>query len=177
MLRAQKLNWYTFGMKTLLILRHAKSSWNNANLTDHERPLNKRGKADAPRMGKLLADEELTPDLIITSSAERALTTAEQVALASGYEAEIIVTRELYHADPEDYLEVLREKAGSNERVMVVGHNPGMEALVEELTGSYELMPTAALAQVKLPIASWGELVEGVVGELVGVWRPKELGK
>lgn len=162
-------------MKTLLILRHAKSSWNNANLTDHERPLNKRGKADAPRMGKLLADEGLMPDLIITSSAERALTTAEQAALASGYEAEIIVTRHLYHADPEEYFEVLHEKGGSHERVMVVGHNPGIEALVEELTGNYEVMSTAALAQVQLPIASWAELVEGVAGELIGVWRPKEL--
>ena len=162
-------------MKTLLILRHAKSSWNNANLADHERPLNKRGKGDAPRMGKLVKDEELTPDLIISSSAERALTTAEQVALAGGYEEEIIVTRQLYHADPEDYLEVLREKAGLHERVMVVGHNPGMESLVEELTGSYEVMSTATLAQVVLPIESWADLTEGVTGELIGVWRPKEL--
>lgn len=162
-------------MKTLLILRHAKSSWNNANLADHERPLNKRGKRDAPRMGKLLAEKELTPDLIITSSAERALTTAEQVALSSGYEQEIVVTRQLYHGDPEDYFEVLQEKGDPHNLVMVVGHNPGMEALVEDLTESYELMPTAALVQVALPIESWSDLAEGVVGELMGMWRPKEL--
>lgn len=162
-------------MKTLLILRHAKSSWDNANLTDHERPLNKRGKQDAPRMGKLLAELSLTPDLIITSSAERALTTAELAALHSGYEQEIMVTRQLYHADPEDYLEVLREKGEPHTCVMVVGHNPGMEALVEDLTGSYQVMPTAALAQVSLPIDSWVEFTDAVEGELIGIWRPKEL--
>lgn len=162
-------------MKTLLILRHAKSSWKNTNLSDYERPLNKRGKRDTPRMGALLAAENLTPDLIITSSAERALTTAELVALSSGYEEKITVTRQLYHGDPEDYFEQLREKGGSHERVMVVGHNPGIEALVEDLTGSYELMPTAALAQVELPIESWADCTDTVVGKLIKVWRPKEL--
>jgi phosphohistidine phosphatase len=162
-------------MKTLLILRHAKSSWDNSNLADHERPLNKRGKRDAPRMGKLLADEKLVPDLIITSSAKRALTTAQFAAQNSGYEHDIIVTRQLYHADPEEYLAVLREKGEPHACVMVVGHNPGMEMLVEDLTGSYQLMSTAALAQVALPIDSWAEFTEDVEGKLIGVWRPKEL--
>lgn len=162
-------------MKTLFILRHAKSSWKNRNQADYERPLNKRGKRDAPRMGKLLAAEQLTPDLIITSSAERALLTAELVALNSGYERELLVTRQLYHAAPEDYLAVLREKGEPYHSVMVVGHNPGMEALLEDLTGSYEIMPTAALAQVALPIPSWAELTENISGQLVNMWRPKEL--
>ena len=126
-------------------------------------------------MGKLLAAEQLTPDLIITSSAERALLTAELVALNSGYERELLVTRQLYHAAPEDYLAVLREKGEPYHSVMVVGHNPGMEALLEDLTGSYEIMPTAALAQVALPIPSWAELTENISGQLVNMWRPKEL--
>ena len=88
-------------MRTLLILRHAKSSWANNRLADHARPLNKRGKLDAPRMGQLLRREELMPDLVISSTAERALTTAEMAALACGYEAAIRVTRDFYHADPE----------------------------------------------------------------------------
>lgn len=163
-------------MKTLLILRHAKSSWDNAQLTDYERPLTSRGKQDAPLMGKLLREQDLVPDLIITSSAERALATAEAVALASGYEQEIHPTRSFYHADPEAYLDVLRQLDDSLERVMVVGHNPGMEELVEELTGSWEQMSTAALAQVSLPIDHWRELEDGTTGELVNVWRPKELG-
>jgi phosphohistidine phosphatase len=162
-------------MKTLLILRHAKSSWNNSQLSDYERPLNSRGKQDAPRVGQLLRDEELVPDLIITSSAERALKTAEAVADASGFENEIKYTRHLYHAAPEQYIEVLQEVGGDYERVMVVGHNPGIEYLVELLTDVGERMPTAALAQVDLPIEQWAELDEEVKGKLVNVWRPKEL--
>lgn len=162
-------------MKTLLVLRHAKSSWDNVMLTDYERPLNKRGKIDAPRMGKLLREQDLVPDLIITSSAERALATAEAVALASGYEQEIRVTRSFYHADPEAYIDALRQLDDSLGRVMVVGHNPGMEELVEELTDSWEAFPTAALAQIALPIAHWRELEDGVTGDLVNLWRPKEM--
>lgn len=163
-------------MKTLLILRHAKSSWANMQLTDYERPLNNRGKRDAPRMGKLLREQDLMPDLILTSSAERALATAEAVALASDYEQEIKYTRSFYHADPEPYIEALQQLDDSYERVMVIGHNPGIEELVEELTGLWERMPTAALAQVALPINHWHELDEEITGELVNLWRPKELG-
>ncbi|MCB8920643.1 MAG: histidine phosphatase family protein [Ardenticatenaceae bacterium] len=162
-------------MKTLLILRHAKSSWSNATLGDHDRPLNERGKADAPRMGKLLKQEGLTPDLIISSSAERALATAEAVALASDYDAEIQVTRQLYLADPEDYLEALRERGGSHNRVMVVGHNPGIEELVAQLAQQFETMSTATLAQIDLSISNWRELDDEIVGTLVNVWRPKEM--
>ena len=162
-------------MKTLLILRHAKSSWDDSRLSDYERPLNSRGKRDAPRMGQLLRDEELVPDLIITSPAERAVATAEAVATASGYAHEIKFTRQLYHAAPEEYVEVLQEEGGNYQRVMVVGHNPGIEYLVELLTDVDERMPTCALAQVELPIEQWTELNEEVMGKLVNVWRPKEL--
>jgi phosphohistidine phosphatase len=162
-------------MKTLLILRHAKSDWNNSRMSDYERPLNARGKIDAPNMGQVLRDEELVPELIITSSAERARTTAELAAISCGYENDIVYTRELYHAAPDAYLETLRELGQENERVMVVGHNPGIEYLVELLTEEREVMPTAALAQVELPIAQWADLDEEVVGKLVNVWRPKEL--
>ncbi len=162
-------------MKTLLILRHAKSSWSNSALGDHERPLNSRGKSDAPRMGRLLKHEGLVPQLIISSSAKRALKTAELAAESAGYEAEIQVTRRLYHAGPENYYNVLRDVGDSVERVMVVGHNPGMEELVEELGGLYERMPTAALAQIELPIKSWEAMDGEIDGRLVNFWRPKEL--
>ncbi|MFO7540911.1 MAG: histidine phosphatase family protein [Chloroflexota bacterium] len=162
-------------MKELLILRHAKSSWGNSRLADHDRPLNERGQEDAPRMGRLLRDEGLTPDLIITSSAERALTTAELAALHSDYEAGLQVTRALYHADPDEYLAQLRQVDEAHTRVMVVGHNPGMEALVEMLTGHYERMPTAALAHVSLSISRWERCREGISGQLLNLWRPREL--
>ena len=162
-------------MKTLLVLRHAKSSWKNANLADFDRPLNKRGKRDAPRMGELLRREGIVPDLIISSSAERALTTAEAVALACGYDLEIQTTRQLYHAWPDDYIEVLNNVPNECDLVMIVGHNPGMESLVEDLTGEWIRMPTAALVQISLSISHWTELSMESTGVLVQIWRPKEL--
>lgn len=126
-------------------------------------------------MGVLLRREEIIPDLIISSSAIRAETTAETVARYAGYDREIEVTRDLYHADPSSYINVLNELAGDYDRVMVVGHNPGMEELLEELTNVHERMTTATLAQVILPIDQWQQLDDAIRGKLVGIWRPKEL--
>lgn len=162
-------------MKTLLILRHAKSSWKDESLPDHDRPLNKRGKEEAPRMGRLIRELDLIPDLIISSTARRAQTTAKLVAEEAGYDGEIILLRDLYAAAPEAYLEALETVGDKFQRVMVVGHNPGLEELVEALTGEYQPMPTAALAQVSLPIEGWSELNDEVEGKLSGFWSPKSL--
>jgi phosphohistidine phosphatase len=162
-------------MKTLLVLRHAKSSWREAELADHDRPLNKRGKRDAPRMGELMRAEGLLPDLILTSSARRALTTAELVAEASGYDGEIQVSRDLYAAGPEEFIDALCALPDELETVMVVGHNPGLEELVEALTEESSAMPTAALAQVELKIERWVDLQEEGGGRLVNLWLPRNL--
>ena len=162
-------------MKTLLILRHAKSSWKDASLADHDRPLNKRGKQDAPRMGKFLREQGLMPDRIISSTAKRARNTAKAVAKVCQCEDKVELTQEFYHAGPGSYLAVLQNVPDDNQRVMVVGHNPGMEALVTHLTGRMETMPTAALAHVALPIEKWDELDYEVQGELLDLWRPKAL--
>ena len=162
-------------MKTLLILRHAKSSWGNASLSDFERPLNKRGKYDAPRMGKLLRQEDLIPDLIVSSAANRALTTARLVADEVDCPQPVVATRDFYHASPDEYIAYLQGVPDENQSVMVVGHNPGMEELVTQLGGGYEVMPTAALAQFELDIASWQDFDAVTVGELMGIWRPKEI--
>jgi len=163
-------------MKTLLILRHAKSSWKDGSLADHDRPLNKRGEHDAPRMGALLHEEDLLPDLILSSSAVRARTTAQLAAEASGYEGEIILSRDLYSFDADTYLEALSALPDEYQCVMVVGHNPGMAELLSELTHCFEHFPTAALAQVELPIEHWAQLDdEEVEGDLINLWRPKEL--
>jgi phosphohistidine phosphatase len=160
-------------MKTLLILRHAKSSWKDESLPDHERPLNKRGKEEAPRMGRLIRELDLVPDLILCSSAKRAQTTARLVAEEAGYEGEIVMLRELYAAGPEAFIEALANLQGEYGRVMVVGHNPGLEELLEALSGEYQPLPTGALAQVRLPIEHWSELNDEVEGELAGLWSPK----
>jgi phosphohistidine phosphatase len=162
-------------MKTLLILRHAKSSWNEAGLADHDRPLNRRGKQDAPRMGELLRREGLLPDLIVSSTAARARSTAEIVAQHCGYDSEIRLARELYAAGPEAWLEALAALPDDFRCVLLVGHNPDLEELLETLTGEYVRLPTAALAQVSLPLARWRGLNEVGQARLVNVWRPKEL--
>ncbi len=162
-------------MKSLLVLRHAKSSWNDPTLKDHDRPLNKRGKRDAPRMGDLLADEQLLPDLIVSSTAARARTTADTVAASADYTGDVLYTEDLYHAGFGQFVRVLSALDDRYERVMVVAHNPGIEDLVERLGRRYARMPTAALAWIELDVASWADLGDDTVGRLVSVWRPKEL--
>jgi phosphohistidine phosphatase len=163
-------------VKTLLILRHAKSSWDDASLDDRERPLNSRGRRDAPRMGDLLRHERLVPDVIITSDAVRAHTTALAVAEAAGYRRDIVVDPLLYQAGPEDAVWVVQTVPDATARtVMIVGHNPGLEGLIEQLTGEQHDLPTAALAQLVLPIDAWRELDVSTRATLVDLWRPKDL--
>ncbi|MEW5986102.1 MAG: histidine phosphatase family protein [Chloroflexota bacterium] len=162
-------------MKTLLLLRHAKSSWDEPQLADHERPLNERGRRDAPRIGQLLRQEQLLPDRIVTSTAVRAMKTAEAVADASGYGETITATRALYQADPPAFVAVLRALPDSCQSVMLVGHNPGISEFLEELTGESEPMPTAALAHVSLPLDKWADLKQRTKGKLVALWRPRDL--
>jgi phosphohistidine phosphatase len=162
-------------MKSIFILRHAKSSWKYQNLTDHERPLNKRGKKDAPRMGALLQKKNLLPDLILCSTAERARMTAKLLIEASGYEGEIRFLDELYTPDPLMYLEIISSVDNQFKNVMVIGHNPGLEELLEMLSGEWHRLTTAALAIVQLPIKKWVNLKPGVKGDLIELWRPKEL--
>jgi phosphohistidine phosphatase len=161
-------------MKTLLILRHAKSSWKDPDLPDHDRPLNKRGKNDAPRMGKLLKDKDIIPDLIISSTAARAKKTAELVAKACKYKGEISLNQSLYGAEPADYLKVLQELSDKHKTVLVVGHSPSVEETVDVLTGSPDvIMSTCALAHISLPIQNWAKLNDQKInGKLLKVWRP-----
>jgi phosphohistidine phosphatase len=161
-------------MKTLLVLRHAKSSWDDPSLDDHDRPLNARGRRDAPRMGALLRTEGLVPDLIISSDAVRARLTAEAVSAAAGHTGTIRVDGRLYLASPVEMLAVLRQVRAA-ETVLIVGHNPGLEELVARLTGEQAEMPTAALARIALPIARWRDLDGDTSGTLVRLWRPREL--
>ena len=162
-------------MKTLLVLRHAKSSWDDSSLDDHERPLNKRGQRDAPRMGELLREYGLIPEVVLSSDAVRARLTAEAVAKAAGYAGKILLDPHLYMASPGDILSLLPTVQGNPATVMIVGHNPGLEKLVEHLTGERHDIPTATLAQIGLPIERWRDLELSTRGTLAGLWRPKEL--
>lgn len=161
--------------KTLLVLRHAKSSWDAPARDDHERPLNKRGRRDAPRMGELVREYGLMPDLVICSDAVRARLTAEAMAEAAQYAGKIVLDEHLYLATAEDLLSRLRRVPQNAGTVMIVGHNPGLEELVEQLTGERQDLPTAALAQIVLPIDRWRDLTVSTRGTLMGHWCPKEL--
>ena len=161
-------------MKILLILRHAKSSWKKPGLTDYDRPLNKRGKHDAPRMGELIREKTLVPDLIVSSSAKRPRQTAEKVAKSCGYQNEVQLEDDLYMAHREVFIQVLKLLPDELDSVMVVGHNPGVEELLRLLTGREEIMPTATLAHIILPIRDWSEMNGQTTGELANFWRPKE---
>ena len=161
----------------LLIARHAKSSWSNSSLSDHDRPLNKRGLRDAPRMAAWLSEQKLVPDIVLTSSANRAQTTAEIYCEQwSDTAIQPQVIESFYLAHPTTYLEEAAQLGAEFERLLVVGHNPGLEGLVEILTGENEIMPTAAVAHVRFAADNWSEVgTTAAKAELVGVFRPKEV--
>jgi phosphohistidine phosphatase len=161
-------------VKRLLILRHAKSSWANSSISDWQRPLNERGLRDAPRAGEWLRERALTPDLILTSDAVRARTTAEAVARAAGYSQEIRIEPSLYHARPDDVLAVLGGVSAEARTVLVVGHNPGLEELVQQLTGEHHDLPTAALVHIAMAIAVWSDVTTVSAAAIVDIWRPRD---
>jgi phosphohistidine phosphatase len=160
-------------MKQLLLLRHAKSSWDDPNVDDHDRPLNERGHRDATRMGELLLEHKLIPDCVAGSTALRASTTARLVAAACGLERDVILTDRLYLAEPMEYLAILRELAEKDVTALLVGHNPGIEELVEQLTDQPARMPTAALAHIALPVSCWSEVAAELRGQLLALWYPR----
>jgi phosphohistidine phosphatase len=162
-------------MKTLLIMRHAKSSWKDAGLDDHDRTLNRRGKEAAPRMGCFLQDQGVHPGVIFCSSAKRASATAKLVVEAAGWDVEIHEHADLYLAAPSQYLSIVQERADPADVAMVVGHNPGLEQLIYLTTSQAEAMPTAAVARVEFNVDQWHELDDSTAGQLRDLWRPREL--
>jgi phosphohistidine phosphatase len=161
-------------MKTLILLRHAKSSWDEPELHDHDRPLNKRGKKDAPKVGEYLKENDLVPDLILSSTAKRAIDTAEAIREESGFSGQVDKYQDLYLSDTTCYLDVLHNLPEEANRVLVVGHNPDLDELVTLLTDVNQHLKTAMLVQIDLPITSWQELNEATDGRLQNVWSPRE---
>ena len=146
-------------MKTLLLVRHAKSSRDDPALTDRDRPLNDRGMRDAPKMAKRLAKRDLKPDVILSSPAVRALTTAQLMAEKLDYKGkDIVVDDRLYAAAPETLLKVIRELGDKPKRVMLIGHNPELAELAHRLSDSITDMPTSAVAEFVFDMSSWSEL-------------------
>jgi phosphohistidine phosphatase len=162
-------------MKTLLLMRHAKSSWKHPDLPDQDRPLNKRGEKDAPRIGKFIREKELIPQLILASPAKRVSQTVDAMVGKMDFKGKVQYSDSLYLAEPSTYLSTLREISDEYERVMIVGHNPGLEGLLQILSGQVESLPTASFAHLVLPIEHWSDLNDNIHGELVERVKPREL--
>ncbi len=150
-------------MKTLYLLRHAKSSWDDPDVDDFSRPLNERGEKDAPRMGKRLKERNIVLDLIYSSSALRALTTAKIVAGTMNYpEASIHADRSLYHADELQLWKYVRHFAEPSNNVMIVGHNPGLTLFANEaMDDSIDDIPTCGLLAIEFNVDEWKDVRKG----------------
>lgn len=144
-------------MKNLILIRHAKSSWDDASLTDRERTLNKRGKQDAPVMGRLLKEKGLRPDRILSSPAKRALKTAKLIAEEVGYPKKKIDTQEeIYEQGLEALLELISDLDDDWERVFLTGHNPELTELANRLTGEgIDNVPTCGIVSVEFSARRW----------------------
>lgn len=147
-------------MKTLVIVRHGKSSWEDPLLSDHERPLAKRGLRDAPVMGARLAEWGPPVDRVISSSAVRALVTAELVTEEMGLPwDEIQVEEDLYHATEFEMLELIQEQEDYLDGLMLFGHNPGMTYLVNDLSDlDLDNLPTCGVVILQFEVESWTEV-------------------
>jgi phosphohistidine phosphatase len=166
--------------RELYILRHAKSDWGSDAKSDFDRPLAKRGKKDAPSMGKWLAKQNLKIDFIVSSPAERAKQTIYAVVKELGIsKKEIHYNEKIYMASLETLLQVLEESPKKAKKVMLVGHNPGLDDLLQylvkdpPLTESGKLLTTACLAQITLP-EDWTQL-QRHCGKLVNLTRPRDI--
>lgn len=144
-------------MKTLTLVRHAKSSWSDTTLSDRKRPLNKRGKHDAPIMGRRIADHGIRPSLIISSPAQRAWTTAKIIAAEISYPREFLQREDsLYLASLDDFLDVLVAQETGFNSIMLVGHNPGMTDFANFLSpGLTNNLPTAGVVSVEIDQEHW----------------------
>ena len=161
--------------KSLLLLRHAKSSWKNPELDDRDRPLNARGRLAADRIGRLLVEERLIPDLVLCSTAKRTCETAVLVFTEQVTSPTILYRHDLYHAEPIQIADILSQIAEPVQCVMIIGHNPGLEDFLTQQTGETLSLPTGALARIDFELDTWGQFNDVLLGTLVQHWRPREL--
>jgi len=161
-------------MKTLYLLRHAKSSWKDDALADFDRPLNPRGKRATRTLADLFTKKKIKPDVIISSPAVRARETIERILRFTKSKSEPRFDERIYEAPAERLETVLTRIEKTAESALLVGHNPGMEELLTRLTGRSERMPTGALAKITFKKGTWSS-IEAERGKLEWVARPKNL--
>jgi phosphohistidine phosphatase len=163
--------------KILYLVRHAKSSWSDVSLHDRERPLNRRGRKSAPDMGRRLKEQGHRPDLIISSPARRAFSTAKKIAKALDFDkSEIVTDEDMYFSGTGSMVSMLEKLDDRYQDVMIVGHNPAMTSLMNILGGApVDNMPTCAIAVIAFDMASWSEL-NTTSGNLLAYDFPKNSG-
>ena len=161
--------------KTLLLMRHAKSSWHDKDLPDYQRPLKKSGVEASAEIAEVMLANELVPQLILSSPALRASQTAEIVARVCNLEQNITYVNSFYMGEVREFVEKLQHLDDSLERVMIIAHNPGLEAFLQLLDGKLVALPTAALAYISLDLHKWSDFSKHTTGELIGYWDPENL--
>ncbi|TLP36877.1 SixA phosphatase family protein [Arcobacter arenosus] len=160
-------------MKKLFIIRHAKSDWSNPSLDDYDRPLSKRGKKNAPFMGKIIAKKDIVPDLIISSPAYRARETAKIIAEKVSYQEEILYNEYIYEASLKTLLEIINFIDDEYDDVFIFGHNPGLNMLAFYLIDFNENLPTCAVLEIEFDCESWREATKSNA-KLISYEYPKK---
>lgn len=159
----------------LIVMRHAKSAWATGGLTDHQRPLNPRGRSDAPRIATRLAELGWTPDRVVSSDSARTQETWARMADALSEVAQVEFTRRLYHAGREAFVGVVSQLPDRDRCVLALGHNPGWEEIVEWLCGERVALTTANAVLLRRDPAPWRQALEPGRWSVVDVLRPREL--
>lgn len=163
-------------MKTLFLVRHAKSSWSTPGMRDFDRPLNERGMNDAPKMASFLQKSGMTPDLLVSSPAKRALTTARFFAAVFRInESDIVLNPDIYEAEPTDVLRIISELPETSSTAMIFGHNPTFTDIANRFSEDIiENVPTCGVVCIKSRAEKWNELFEGN-SRIAASWFPKEV--
>lgn len=161
-------------MRQLLLLRHAKSSWDDRSLPDFERPLNDRGRRAAPLIGREMKRRGVNPDSILSSPATRTRETVDLVVAAAGLNAPVRFDERIYEASVGDLLAVIADMDDAAGRVLLVGHNPGLENLLARFTGELRPVPTAALAALAVDAERWRD-VPAASARLEWFVKPRDL--
>ncbi|HEV8368366.1 MAG TPA: histidine phosphatase family protein [Pyrinomonadaceae bacterium] len=161
-------------MRTLYLLRHAKSSWKDESQADFERPLSGRGRKACVTIAKLIQDKGIEFDLALSSTAVRARQTIDLIKQLAKLRTELRYDERIYEASGARLLEIIRQIENHRKTVLLVGHNPGLEDLLHLLTGETQSLPTGSLAKIKLKISKWSD-TDDDAATLDWIVRPKEL--
>lgn len=154
-------------------MRHAKSDWESDARDDHSRPLNARGVRSAERMGEVLRDLDLVPDVVISSTATRARSTAELARITGGWPSRLVLEDGLYGASFAETISTASRLGGDHDRIMLVGHEPTWSQTVNHFTGARCAMRTASCAVIELDVRRWADVSTATHGTLVALFQPR----